>query len=98
MSYDLHVYAPTGLSAAELRDLVAGVPRLEVAKFDAERRWYSVVRGAARRYCLTVDGPFDVEAEDVPEDVTAALLGVTHVLYVSVEGSAERRDIPPASW
>ena len=88
MSYDLHVYAPTTLGAGVLRDLVAGMPRLEVAEFDAARRWYSVVRGAARRYCFTVDGPFDVEAEDVPEDVTATVLEVTHVFYVTVEGSA----------
>ena len=88
MSYDLHVYAPTTLGAGVLRDLVAGMPRLEVAEFDAARRWYCVGRGAARRYCFTVDGPFDVEAEDVPEDVTATVLDVTHVFYVTVEGSA----------
>ena len=95
MSYDLHVYAAAALSAAELRDLVARIPRLEVAEFDAARRWYSVVRGARRRYCFTVDGPFDVEAEDVPEVVTATLLGVTHVFYVTAEGSADA-DVPYA--
>lgn len=95
VSYDLHVYAPATLGAAVLRDLVAGMPRLEVAEFDAARRWYSVVRGAVRRYCFTVDGPFDVEAEDVPEDVTATVLDVTHVFYVTVEGSAAA-DIPHA--
>jgi hypothetical protein len=53
------------------------------------------VRGPARRYCFTVDGPFDVEAEDVPDDVTATVLDVTHVFYVTVEGSAAA-DIPHA--
>jgi Integrase core domain len=95
VSYDLHVYAAAALSAAKLRDLVARIPRLEVADFDAARRWYSVVRGARRRYCFTVDGPFDLEAEDVPEDVTATLLGVTHVFHVTVEGSADA-DVPYA--
>jgi hypothetical protein len=95
VSYDLHVYAAAVLSTADLRDLVARIPRLEVADFDAARRWYSVERGARRRYCFTVDGPFDVEAEDVPEEVTTTLFGVTHVFYVTVEGSADA-DVPYA--
>src|SRR5260370_17181783 len=52
---------------------------------------YSVlvsVRGKQRLYCFTGDGPFQVEPEDVPEEITAVLLGATHMYTIMVEGSA----------
>src|SRR5260370_37849996 len=69
---------------------------------------YSVlvsVRGKQRLYCFTVDGPFQVEPEDVPEEITAVLLGATHMYTIMVEGSAAAavphavrfaRRLPPA--
>lgn len=96
MSYDLHVYAPAGLAGDDLREVVAGVAQLDMGDFDEARGWYSVVRGAKRNYCFTIDGPVVVEAEDVPEEVTAVLLGATHLFQVSVEGSSSA-DVPYAT-
>jgi hypothetical protein len=93
VSYDLEVFAPRGLSADALRDLVVSVPQLKVGEFDDARGWCTVTRGARERYCFTVDGPVGLEAEDVPDEVTAALLGAEVVFYVTVEGSAAA-DVP----
>ncbi|SEF11764.1 hypothetical protein SAMN04489740_4140 [Arthrobacter alpinus] len=54
-----------------------------------------VVRGARRGYCFTIDGPFEVELEDVPEQVTASVIGAQAVYQVLVEGS-EETSIPHA--
>jgi hypothetical protein len=48
----------------------------------------TVVRGARVRYCFTLGLPFKVEAEDVPEEVTAALLGPSYLYELMVEGSS----------
>jgi hypothetical protein len=95
VSYDLAVYVPEAVEGADLRELIAAQNALGVDNFDDEGGWVAVSRGPQRRYCFTVDGPFRVEPEDVPEDVTAAVLGVTHMYGVTVEGSATA-DIPHA--
>ena len=48
-----------------------------------------VVRGVKRAYCFTIDGPFDVDAEDIPEEITAVMLNPTHLYTVSAEGSSQ---------
>jgi hypothetical protein len=95
MSYDLQVYAPSELRGEALRDLVTAEPQLAVAEYDESRGWYTVVRGVRGRYCFTLDGPIRIEAEDLPDEVTAAVLGVTHLFEITVEGSAAV-DIPHA--
>jgi hypothetical protein len=95
VSYDLRVYAPVTLSSSDIRSVVAGGRDLAVGEFDEARGWHSVVRGAKGRYCFTVDGPVQVDPEDVPDEVTAVLLGATHVFFVRVEGSADV-DVPHA--
>ncbi len=95
VSYDLQEYAPSALRGDALRELVAADQKLAVGEYDESRGWYSVVRGARGGYCFTVDGPVRVEAEDVPDEVTAAVLGVTHLFEITVEGSAAA-DIPHA--
>lgn len=89
------MYVPEALEGVDLRELISSQKALGVDAFDDERRWMAVVRGAKRRYCFTVDGPVRVEPEDVPEDVGAAVLGVTHMYSVTVEASAEA-DVPYA--
>lgn len=78
MSYDLAVYGRKALDGTALRQLVSAQQSLAVEDYDDDRRWLAVA-GAKRRYCFTVDGPFGVEPEDVPEEVTAAVLGVAHM-------------------
>jgi hypothetical protein len=95
VSYDLTVYVPGAVRAAQLREFISAQNTLRVGDFDDERGWVAVARGAKRRYCFTVEGPFRVEPEDVPEDVIAAVLGVTYLYSVTVEGSAEA-DVPHA--
>lgn len=96
MSYDFSVYAVAPLAFDDLVRLVCST-----AGFDVEGEPSSdadslvVVRGARRAYCFTIDGPFDVEAEDVPEEVTASVIGAKAVYQVLVEGS-EEMSIPHA--
>jgi hypothetical protein len=96
VSYDLDVYVPRALEPAALRAILADTPSL-VAADDSEGHSDSLIalRGVRHRYCFTVDGPTQCEPEDVPESVTAAVLGARHLYSVVVEGSSES-DIPHA--
>ncbi|WP_229230742.1 hypothetical protein [Sinomonas cyclohexanicum] len=47
-----------------------------------------VLRGVKREYSFTVEGPFEVEADDVPEEVAAAVPGARTMFQVLVEGTA----------
>ncbi|MFB9688832.1 hypothetical protein [Amycolatopsis plumensis] len=94
MSYDLQVYAPDQLDVGALRNLVSGIPGLEIDGVD-DRRSLTVVRGVRRRYSFTIDGPERIAAEDVPAEVTGMVLGARHLYSVVVEGSAES-EIPHA--
>jgi hypothetical protein len=87
MSYGLQVYVADALDISGLRSLVGSIAGLDVDG-DGDARSLTVVRGARRRYSFTVDGPGRVEAEDVPVDVTGAVLGVRYLYSVLVEGSA----------
>lgn len=96
MSYDLAVYVSHPAEPAELLETVTGTRDLAVdGSSSSTGDSVVVVRGVRARYCLTVGGPFRVEAEDVPYDVTAAVLGVSHMYTVMVEGSAPT-DVPCA--
>ncbi|MDQ0279408.1 hypothetical protein QO003_003711 [Arthrobacter silviterrae] len=96
MSYDLSVYAAGPLSFDDLVRLVRGTIGLDVdGSPSSDAQSLMVVRGARRAYCFTIDGPFGVEAEDVPEDVTASVIGAKAVYQVLVEGS-EEASIPHA--
>lgn len=87
MSYDLHVFAQQSLDADGLRGLLADAGlATEDAGEDAPS--LTVVRGARARYSFTLGRPVPVEAEDVPEEVTAALLGPSCLYEVVVEGSS----------
>lgn len=80
MSFDLEVYGEHSLSPDQIAEVVLSVGGL-VAEWDAERTSVTAVRHAdSERHCLTLDGPFDIEEEDIPAGWQAALSGVT-VLY-----------------
>jgi hypothetical protein len=93
MSYDLAVFASRAIDEAQLHALVAESSGLEID--ESSRGSVTVVRGARRRYSFTVTGPDRVEAEDVPEDVGALVLGSRYLYSIAVEGSAES-EIPHA--
>lgn len=89
VSYDLAVYAPVALAVSDLRTLVSEVSSLDPGGEDTETSLMTVLRGAKRNYCFTVDGPWCVEPEDVPSEVTAALLEATKLYNIMVEGSRD---------
>lgn len=94
MSYDLYVYGDeAGPEALQAAALVTGL----AAEDDglAEGSPFVVVRGARRRYSFTVEPPERVEPEDVPDEITAVLLGATSQVLVRVEGS-EASEVPHA--
>ncbi|SEE97724.1 hypothetical protein SAMN04489740_3471 [Arthrobacter alpinus] len=96
MSYDLSVYAVTPLGFDELLALVRSTAGLDVdGEPSSDADSLMVMRGARRAYCFTIDGPFEVELEDVPEEVTASVIGAKAVYQVLVEGS-EETSIPHA--
>ncbi|GAB2994021.1 hypothetical protein LWP59_32300 [Amycolatopsis acidiphila] len=70
-----------------MRDLLGEVGDLQADAADS-RRSLIVLRGARRRYSFTIDGPDDVEPEDVPPEVTNAVLGARHLYSIMVEGTA----------
>ena len=87
MSYDVQVFALQALTADDLRRLVAEAG-LAVDDADDATEFLTVVRGARARYSFTLGLPVAVEAEDVPEEVTVALLGPSYLYELMVEGSS----------
>jgi hypothetical protein len=80
MSYDVQVF---GRRQVELSaDFVAGSPGLVLGR-DGR-----VLRGRRATYSFTVDGPFEVEPEDVPEEVLAHVLEPRWMWAILVEGSS----------
>lgn len=90
MSYDLSVYATAPLVFDELLALVRSTAGLNVdGEPSSDADSLMVIRGVRHAYCFTIDGPFEVEPEDVPEEVTASVIGAKAVYQVLVEGSEE---------
>lgn len=89
MSYDLTVYCPGSPTVAEVRLLVGNTRGLQADPDSAGDTGVVVLRGVKRSYSFTVDGPFPVEAEDLPEEVTAVLPEATTMFQVLVEGTQE---------
>ncbi len=85
MSHDLEVYA-TCPTPPDLDALVAATPTLSSGP--THPGGLTVLRGARQAYCFTVEGPYDVDDEDVPDEVRAVLLGARWMWRVLVEGSA----------
>lgn len=87
MSYDITVYGDRALTRPELVDTVRAAAGLDST--DELGPGMQVVRGKRGAYCFTVDGPSSIEAEDLPDEVSAQVLGATVQYQVLVEGSAE---------
>ena len=87
MSYDLHVFAQQALDVDDLRGLLTQ-SGLEAEGADEATPSLTVVRGARARYSFTLGLPVGVEAEDVPQEVTAAMLGPSYLYELMVEGSS----------
>lgn len=91
MSYDLAVYLPESLDADVLAALVDTSPGLQLEEStgtgaDTPRSWH-ILRGKKAAYCFTLEGPYLMEPEDVPQDVTAAVLGSGAMYSILVEGT-----------
>jgi hypothetical protein len=87
VSYDLHVFAQQPLDAQDLRRLLAEAG-LSAEEASGATPSLTVVRGARARYTFTLGLPVGVEAEDVPEEVTAVLLEPSYLYELMVEGSS----------
>ncbi|MFK4641354.1 hypothetical protein [Paenarthrobacter histidinolovorans] len=92
MSYDLAVYLPEALDAEALTALVDASIGLQLEEIadggsgDGPQNWH-ILRGKRAAYCFTLEGPFLVEPEDVPHEVTAAVLGAGVMYSILVEGA-----------
>lgn len=89
MSYDLTVYCPGDPTIDQVLLLVGNTRGLHADPENSNDQGVLVLRGVKRGYSFTVDGPFSVEVEDVPEEVTAVLPEATTMFQVLVEGSQE---------
>ncbi|WP_172804285.1 hypothetical protein [Arthrobacter sp. QXT-31] len=98
MSYELSVFGTNGLTADALADLIrsASIMHVEEVPDPAANgpALLTAVRGSRRVDSFSVEGPFHVEPEDVPEDVTAAVLDPQFMYQVLAVGGAQ--DIPHA--
>jgi hypothetical protein len=98
MSYELSVFGTVDMTSDALAELIRASTALDVDDPKGTLigpATLSVVRGSRRVYSFSVEGPFHVEPEDVPEDVTAAVLDVRFMYQVLVEGGAT--EIPHAA-
>lgn len=93
MSYDLLVYSARGLTLSDLEELVEASPSLAIGESrpasEGEPAFLMVARGQRRTYCFTVEGLWELDPEDVPVEVTAAVLGPRFLYQVISEGTEE---------
>ncbi|BCW56730.1 hypothetical protein V3C41_07440 [Paenarthrobacter nicotinovorans] len=89
MSYDLTVYCPETPTIEQVLLLVGNTRGLRVDSANTNDTGVVVLRGVKRSYSFTVDGPFPVEVEDIPVEITAVLPEVTTMFQVLVEGTQE---------
>ncbi|MCD4849478.1 hypothetical protein LN996_01495 [Arthrobacter sp. AK01] len=93
MSYDLSVYCPDTPSMERVLLLIDNTRGLSWNKgtglFDEPSSGVLVQRGAKATYSFTVDGPFNVIREDLPDEVAAALPSASTLFQVLVEGNDE---------
>ncbi|BCW57581.1 hypothetical protein [Arthrobacter sp. StoSoilB20] len=85
------MYLPEALGAEALTALVDASPGLQVepsagGSVEVPQNWH-ILRGKKAAYCFTLEGPYLVEPEDVPHDVTAAVLGAGVMYSILVEGT-----------
>ncbi|OMC42538.1 hypothetical protein A5745_21560 [Mycobacterium sp. IS-2888] len=93
MSYDLTVYAASRIDDEELEAVIESVPGL--AAGDSGDHELTVLRGKQEKYAFTIFGPYEIEPEDVPDDVVPYVLEPTTSWQVVVEGS-DPAEVRPA--
>jgi hypothetical protein len=84
VSYHMYVYAKRRLDRDQLAALVRD------ARLGAEpgQQALTIVRDARRQYCFTLGEAAAIEAEDVPDEVTAVALAPQWMYKLLVEGSS----------
>ncbi|MGB3858833.1 MAG: hypothetical protein WA912_06215 [Ornithinimicrobium sp.] len=85
MSYDLHVFGRSGEPVAALAAVLAAFPH-QVHGFGA------AVRGNRPEALLTIDGPLDVDREDIPAEVLKRVLAPSVVYQLSATSSYRQPD------
>lgn len=89
MSYDLTVYCPDSPTIDKVALLVGNTRGLHVDPDNSNESGMLVLRGVKRSYSFTVDGPFAVEPEDLPEEISSVLPEAATMFQVLVEGTVE---------
>ncbi|BCW11507.1 hypothetical protein NtRootA4_25710 [Arthrobacter sp. NtRootA4] len=89
MSYDLTVYCPGSPTVGQVQLLVGNTRGLHADPENSNDQGVLVLRGVKRGYSFTVDGPFAVEADDLPEEVAEVLPEAATMFQVLVEGTQE---------
>jgi hypothetical protein len=87
MSYDQTVYGTHSLPISDLIAIVKENAGLDVTTDSSPG--LTVVRGKRASYCFTIDGPFDIDPVDVPEELSSVAIGLTAMYQILIEGSAE---------
>lgn len=87
VSYDLDVFGQRALTREDLIALLKAAG-LDVDEAESQGDSLTVVRGAKHRYSFTLGLPVRLEPEDVPEEVTAVMLGPRVLYDLIVEGSS----------
>lgn len=87
MSYDLKVYTRERVDRAACVDLINAIGTA-VDERASSGDSLAVVRGARRRYSFTLELAKAVEPEDVPDEVTSAVLGPQYLYEILIEGSS----------
>lgn len=93
MSYDLSIYGTTRIGPLSVVDLVQSIPILTTIYSGDDESGVGMVRvsrGAPQGPGFTIDGPFAVEDEDIPLEVTARILGVKWLYRISVEDVSDK--------
>lgn len=89
MSYDLSVYCPGSPSVDQVWLLAGNTRGLHADSSNSDISGVRVFRGVKRSYSFTVDGPFSIEIEDVPGEVSQLLPKASTLFQVLVEGTQE---------
>ncbi|MBN2176066.1 MAG: hypothetical protein JW722_00235 [Demequinaceae bacterium] len=90
MSLDLNVYLTRVPDLPTVTELAAKTPGIAVDDPSGWENQHLVLTSRkAHDPIYTLEGPFLVEPEDIPEEVTARLLGASHLLTVSIHVSSE---------
>lgn len=84
MSFDLEVYGKHSLSANEMAEVIASTDGL-VAEWDDERTVIVGVHEDSTQLRVTIDGPFAIDEDDLPEGWRGVLSGATALYEIHAD-------------